>query len=201
MDYELVTVAQLNDEQLKQLAKLHYSVMHTLLSDLGLPVVLRYYQIAYTDPTIQGICLVSPSGELLGWAMGSPHPDMINSKLRTPLPWFLLQMLRLAITHPLILWQLLTSVVSSSNELAMEAGAIELTYIGVAASQREKGLGKQLLAAFIEASHANGYHSVVLSVEEANAPAIALYEKAGFKIIKTFSEGRYQRQRMELTLA
>ena len=89
MDYELVTVAQLNDEQLKQLAKLHYSVMHTLLSDLGLPMVLRYYQIAYTDPTIQGICLVSPSGELLGWAMGSPHPDMINSKLRTPLPWFL----------------------------------------------------------------------------------------------------------------
>ena len=64
----------------------------------------------------------------------------------------------------------------------MEAGAIELTYIGVAASQREKGLGKQLLAAFIEASHANGYHSVVLSVEEANAPAIAFTKRQASRL-------------------
>jgi ribosomal protein S18 acetylase RimI-like enzyme len=42
---------------------------------------------------------------------------------------------------------------------------------------------------------------VVLSVERENAPAIALYEKAGFKLVKTFSEGRYRRHRMELKLA
>jgi len=44
------------------------------------------------------------------------------------------------------------------------------------------------------------YRSVVLSVEKDNEPAIALYQKAGFKITKTFSEGRYERHRMELIL-
>jgi ribosomal protein S18 acetylase RimI-like enzyme len=57
------------------------------------------------------------------------------------------------------------------------------------------------LNAFVEASRAKGYRSVVLSVEEENLPAITLYEKAGFKVVKTFSEGRYQRHRMELMLA
>ena len=83
----------------------------------------------------------------------------------------------------------------------MKSGAIELTYIGVAPNQRNKGLGRKLLDAFIEASRSSGYHSVVLSVEMENAPAIALYEKAGFKIIQSFSEGRYKRHRLELILA
>ena len=63
-----------------------------------------------------------------------------------------------------------------------------------------KGLGRTLLNKFIELSRLKGYHSVVLSVEEENQTAIALYEKSGFKIIKTFSEGRYQRHRMEYIL-
>jgi ribosomal protein S18 acetylase RimI-like enzyme len=61
-------------------------------------------------------------------------------------------------------------------------------------------LGKGLLNTFIETSREAGYRSVVLSVEKDNEPAIALYQKAGFKIIKTFSEGHYERHRMELIL-
>jgi ribosomal protein S18 acetylase RimI-like enzyme len=57
-----------------------------------------------------------------------------------------------------------------------------------------------LLHKFVEESRSKGYHSVVLSVEAENRTALALYEKSGFKIVKTFSEGRYQRHRMELTL-
>ena len=82
----------------------------------------------------------------------------------------------------------------------MKSNAIELTYIGVAPDQRGKGLGRDLLNAFIEASRVAGYRSVILSVEKENESAIALYEKAGFKVIRTFSEGRYKRHRMELTL-
>jgi len=83
----------------------------------------------------------------------------------------------------------------------METGAIEMTYIGVASHQRNKGLGRELLSAFIEASRMAGHRSVVLSVEMENAPAIALYKQAGFKIVKSFSEGRYKRHRMKLILA
>jgi|SRR5687767_6167000 len=200
MDYTLVEFPQLDTDGINRLAALHHSVMQTLLSNLGLPVVLRYYQVAREERSVVGICAVSPSGEMLGWALGSPHPNLINSRVRTPLTWFLLQMLRLTLTRPLVLWQLVSSVLRSSGQPDLKSGAIELTYIGVASDQRGKGLGRKLLDAFIEASRMAGYHSVVLSVEMENMPAIALYEKAGFKIIQSFSEGHYQRHRMELVL-
>jgi ribosomal protein S18 acetylase RimI-like enzyme len=110
-------------------------------------------------------------------------------------------MLQLAITHPLVFKQLVSSTLSSSTEMERNSGAIELTYIGVSSAHQGKGLGRALLNKFIELSRLRGYHSVVLSVEEENKTAIALYEKSGFKIIKTFSEGRYQRHRMEYILA
>lgn len=201
MDYALVALSQLDDEGVKHLAALHHSVMHTLLSDLGLPMVLRYYQVARNDPLVIGLCLVSPSGEMLGWALGSPHPDRINSYLRAPFTWFLFQMLRVAFTRPLVFWQLVSSVLKSSIHLQMKSSAIELTYIGVASHQRVKGLGKKLLYAFIEASRLKDYDSILLTVETDNSPAISLYENAGFKIIKTYSEGHHQRHRMELVLA
>jgi len=201
MDYALVEFSQLDTDGMNRLAALHHSVMHTLLSNLGLPMVLRYYQVARDDPAVIGLCAVSTSGEMLGWALGSSHPDLINSRLRTPFTWFLFQLLRLTLTRPLVLWQLISSVLSSSKRSPTESGAIELTYIGVASNQRNKGLGRKLLDAFIEASRSSGYHSVVLSVEMENAPAIALYEKAGFKISQSFSEGRYKRHRLELILA
>lgn len=132
--------------------------------------------------------------------MGSPHPDRINSSLRKPLPWFAAQMFRVMFTRPLTLLQLVSSIFSSSAKTEMDGDEIELTYIGVAPNQREKGFGKKLLNAFIESSSSNGYRSVVLSVEIDNSDAIALYEKSGFKLTRTYSEGRYQRHRMELIL-
>ncbi|MGZ9226120.1 MAG: GNAT family N-acetyltransferase [Anaerolineales bacterium] len=110
-------------------------------------------------------------------------------------------MLRLTFTRPLVLWQLISSVLGSSGQPDMKSGAIELTYIGVAPNQRSKGLGREILNAFIEASRMAGHRSVVLSVEMGNTPAIALYENTGFKIIQSFSEGPYKRHRMELVLA
>ena len=200
MDVELVPLSDLSETNLKQLAVLHHGVMPTLLTDLGLPIVLRYYQIARRDSSVLGISALDSSHEVIGWVTGSPHPDKINSQLRSPLSWFVLQMLRVIITRPRILMQLLSSVLFSSAQMEMNSGAIELTYIGVAPSQRGKDLGKDLLNQFIKTSGENGYRSIVLSVETDNKPAIALYEKSGFKITRTYSEGRYQRHRMELIL-
>ena len=200
MDERIVELAQLTDAELKGLAILHQSVMHTLLSDLGLPVVLRYYQIAKADPNVLGFCVCSASGEMIGWAMGSPYPDRINAQLRSPLTWFMLQMFRVMMTRPLVLRQLFSSALSAPGTAELRGDAVELTYIGVASALRGKGLGTQLLDAFIEASRSRGYHVVVLSVEKENQSAISLYERSGFRIVKTFSEGRYQRHRMELTL-
>lgn len=196
--FRFVHISALDEHELKRLAALHQSVMHTLLSGLGLPIVTKYYQVARSDLSVIGICAVNSLNEIVGWAVGSPDPVAINEKLRRPGIWFLLQMLRVAVTRPLVFSQLVTSVFSFSAP--MEYNAIELTYIGVDASAQGKGLGRALLDRFVEESRTRGYHSVVLSVEVENQPAISLYEKSGFKVSRSFSEGRYKRHRMELTL-
>jgi ribosomal protein S18 acetylase RimI-like enzyme len=200
MNFRLIEFSQLTTDDIKRLANLHHSVMHTLLSDLGFAFVWRYYQVAQADPWVIGFCAVSTSNEMIGWAMGSPHPDRITSQLRSPFLWFAFQILRITLTRPIVLLQLISSVVSASDQTDVKKDAIELTYIGVAADQRGKRVGETLLHAFLEASRSHGYRSVALSVEKENLAAISLYEQAGFAVIKTFSEGRYQRHRMELTL-
>jgi ribosomal protein S18 acetylase RimI-like enzyme len=199
MNFTITPISQLDSPTLTRLAELHQSVMHTLLSELGQPVVLRYYQVCQGDPSVIGLCAISSAtGEMLGWAVGSPQPDELNARLRQPLTWFAGQMLRLAVTRPAVLGQLAASVLSASSQMDSEAGAIELTYIGVAASTRGQGLGQALLAAFVDAARASGHRSVTLSVETDNPEAVALYTKAGFQLSKTFTEGRFERHRMRL---
>ena len=198
MNFTITPLSQLDPPGLARLAALHQPVMRTLLSDLGLPVVQRYYEICQQDSSVVGFCATSTGGGAIGWAVGCSHPDKISAHLRAPLTWFAGQMLRLAFTRPAVLVQLAQSVFSASDVNLLQPGQIELTYIGVAPSARGQGLGKALLTAFVDASRIAGYHSVVLSVETDNPEAIALYSKAGFKIIKNFQEGRFVRHRMEL---
>ena len=51
--------------------------------------------------------------------------------------------------------------------------------IAVVASRRSQGIGRRLLVGLVEASVAQGYRALSLSVAEAN-PARALYESVGF---------------------
>ena len=94
--------------------------------------------------------------------------------------------------------QLVQSALSASDANVLHPGQLELTYIGVAPAARRRGLGKGLLAAFLEASRAAGYVAVALSVETDNPAAIALYTNGGFHITRTFHEGHFERHRMEL---
>jgi ribosomal protein S18 acetylase RimI-like enzyme len=198
MKDQIIPVSQLNEKQIAELASLHYRVMHTLLSDLGLPMVEKYYQIACRDSTVIGFCALSETGHLLGWAIGSPKPEQLNRRLREVSFWFISQMLRVLMTRPQVMKQLLSSL--ESTALPMPADAIELTYLGVDLSARRQGVGRELLHMFTRAAQEAKYHMVVLSVESENRSAIALYTRAGFKIIDTFAEGSFHRHRMELTL-
>jgi GNAT superfamily N-acetyltransferase len=215
MNYTLISLQQLSSQFLPSLADLHSATMPTLLADLGQPVVLRYYQLAQKDPSVISFCALASSDEtplsqsiqnpsfifhpssLLAYVLGLPSPSGLNSHLRSPLPWFAAQMLRLAFTHPFVLWQLAQTIFSLSDENIIHPGQIELTYIGVAPEARGQGLGKTMLTAFVNAARRAGYKSVVLSVETDNPAAIALYTKFGFTITRTFSEGKFHRHRME----
>lgn len=199
MNYILIPVHQLDSQQLKLLASLHQAVMETLLSDLGFPIVERYYQAAAEDEKVIGFCAVR-EGAALGWVVGSPHPQALNNRLRSPLWWFALQMLRVLFTRPRLLWQLAVSARLARNESIPEPGEIELTYLGVAPEARGQKLGYALLQEFITTCRAAGYKKVLLSVEIENEAAADLYRKSDFQIAKTFTEGQYERHRMELTL-
>lgn len=200
------------------LADLHCDTMPTLLTDLGNPFVLRYYQIAQTDPSViafvvinsqteqaQSSCASAPLNtaplstehRLLAYCLGSPNPSSLNARLRSPLPWFAGQMLKIALTRPGALLQLAQSTLSASDANMLPPGQIELTYIGVAPQARRQGLGKTILTAFVQAARTAGYTSVALSVETDNSAALALYARFGFMITQTFTEGRYHRHRME----
>jgi ribosomal protein S18 acetylase RimI-like enzyme len=215
---EILPLSHLPPASIPALADLHAATMPTLLADLGRDILLRYYQIAQTDPSVIALCAlesIQPTPEYrisniespitnpqlpIAYCLGSPNPAALNAKLRTPLTWFASQLLKLVFTRPGVLVQLAQSVLTAAPANDLRPGQIELTYIGVAPSARGRGLGKTILSAFVESARDVGYTSVALSVETDNPAALTLYAKFGFTITQTFSEGSYRRHRMELLL-
>ncbi|PWH12991.1 MAG: hypothetical protein DDG60_11290 [Anaerolineae bacterium] len=212
---EIIHLSQLPANLLPALTDLHLATMPTLLTELGKPFVLRYYQLAQADPTVIALvarstashplpstALPPSSGEndLLGYCLGSPCPSSLTARLRSPAAWFAKHILSATFSHPSVLLQLAQSTLFASKANTLQPGQIELTYIGVAPQARGYGLGTKLLTAFAESAQKTGYTSIALSVETDNLPALALYAKFGFRITQTFTEGRYHRHRMEYRL-
>lgn len=200
MEYTIQPFANLDNHSLERVALLHQSVMHNLLTDLGFAIILRYYQIARSDPSVIGFCAVSPSHEILGWAVGSADPHVLNSRMQMSLSWLMKQLLCLAVTRPVVFSQVLFSVFYASQH-KLSPSTVELTYIGVAPDVQGNGIGRALLEAFTEASRSSGYCSIELSTEIDNLHALALYEKSDFIVQRTFKEGRFERYRMERKLS
>ena len=65
-----------------------------------------------------------------------------------------------------------------------EDGSSWLTFLGVKPAHRRKGVGRSLLARFIEESRKKGSHKVSLDTDPRLIPAVRLYESMGF-----FTEG------------
>jgi len=194
----LLPIAELHEQQISELADLHLRVMHSLLTDLGPAFVDKYYHLASRDETMVGICATAEDSSMLGWVIGSPDPNRMNRRLRSEPLWFLWQLSLALLRHPGLLVQLAASTRTSSAPLG--EGTLELTYLGVDSSARGQGLGRALLLAFLESARKLGFNKVGLSVETDNEAARAVYSQAGFTVVNTFREGRYNRQRMELTL-
>jgi len=65
----------------------------------------------------------------------------------------------------------------------MGEGTLEMVYCGVAPAFRGKGLGQCLVAILLRRGRELGYDRLRLCVDEKNRPAIAIYEKTGFRRI------------------
>ncbi len=60
------------------------------------------------------------------------------------------------------------------------AGEAELLTLAVSPDARRRGLGRRLVARFLYQARLRGAENAFLEVSAENAPAIALYESAGF---------------------
>ncbi len=136
----------------------------------------------------------------MGYVVGTPRPDHLNAQLTKPLPWFAVQCLRLALTRPAVLWQALVSSSSQGAQMPQDGRAIELVYVAVDPKCRGLGVGRALMQAFQDSSRAAGYRSVVASQELDNQASIGLFAAMGYHVTSRYREGRYERQRVELTL-
>ncbi len=200
MKYTLYPIHQIDPALIVPMAKLHESALKILLSDMGFPFVLRYFQLAVEDPSVIGFYAMSEENTLIGYVVGAPRPDELNSKLTKPRLWFLGQCLRLLFTRPRILWQAIVSSLTLSQQVASETEAIEVVYMSVDPQARGKGLGRALMQAFHDASREAGYKRVFGSQEVENDSSISLLTSMGYKVKYNFREGHYDRQRIELIL-
>ena len=150
MTYQLYTIREIAPGLIVPMAKLHESALHTLLSDMGFPFVLRYFQLAVNDPLVIGFYALSEKGALIGYVLGTPKPDKLNSQITKSLPWFAVQCIRLLFTRPRVLWQAVVSSLTLSKQIADETDAIEVVYMSVDPQARGQGLGRALMVASIE---------------------------------------------------
>ncbi len=75
--------------------------------------------------------------------------------------------------------------------LLLSAGSADVATLGVAPEARRRGLGRALLQELLGHAALRGVAQVMLEVAVGNAPAIALYRRAGFEVISR-RRGYYQ---------
>jgi len=66
------------------------------------------------------------------------------------------------------------------NEVHGQA-ILEIAYMGLSLESRGKGLGRALIARAIQTAREDGFAALMLAVDESNASAVRLYERAGFR--------------------
>ena len=66
---------------------------------------------------------------------------------------------------------------------SLDGADIETVF--VLGAMRRKGIAKSLIEFCINDIKSKGLNKILLEVRRSNAPAISLYEKAGFKVIST----------------
>ncbi len=171
-----------------------------LLSRLGYPFVLRYFENAVNDERAFGFYAQDDeSGEVMGFSLASPEPSSLTASLIEDKGWFIKNILKVLWMRPLAFFQMVISSITIRGQM-YELNTIECVYFTVDPKFRGRGLGRSLQKALMDEGRKRGYKKIYASVETWNIASLKATQANGFKIIKTFREGIYFRHRLESEL-
>ncbi|MFN8413155.1 MAG: GNAT family N-acetyltransferase [Anaerolineales bacterium] len=200
MSYTIHSIKEFPRELLPQLATLHLDD-HGLLTQLGYPFVLRYFEIVLEDKDVVGVFAQDDqSGKLVGYNVASPKPDSLTSQLTKNRAWFVKEIIKVIFTKPSAFIQLLISSLTIKTQMEDEEGAIESLYLTINDEYRGQKVGRTLQQGLFEEARKAGYKRIVGSIETWNEASIKMCQSNGFVIKKTFREGKFIRHRIEKIL-
>ena len=191
-------IEPLGSQHLDDVVRLHCASLTGLLSTLGSRATRAFYASALKTPLMVGF--VCTDGETLrGHVFGSTRPDRLRADVLRANRLQVLAGLCLGFARrPSALRLILQR--GRPDEGAYDPRQPELTYLAVTSESRGAGIGRQLVAAFGEAMLHAGVPAYELSVDDENHPAIAFYERLGFRLVGRYSEFGivHRRYRLEL---
>ncbi|MFN8382407.1 MAG: GNAT family N-acetyltransferase [Anaerolineales bacterium] len=200
MSYSLLPLKEIDPSQLSRIAEIHMGDAG-LLSKLGYPFVLRYFEIAIKDERAFGFyAQENETGEVMGFSLASPEPSALTSQLTNDLTWFIKQILKVLITRPLVFLQMVISSITIKGQMENDPSAIECVYFTVDPKFRGQKLGRALQKALMDEGRKRGYKKIFASIETWNIASLKATQANGFTIAKTFREGKYHRHRLESKL-
>lgn len=171
-----------------------------LLSKLGHPFVLKYFEYAIKDTRAFGFyAQEDETDEIMGFSLASPEPSSLTSKLTEDKGWFIKNIFKVIFTRPLAFLQMVISSITIRRQM-YEPNSIECVYFTVDPKFRGHGLGRSLQKALMDEGRKQGYKKIYASVETWNIASLKATQANGLKIIKTFREGIYHRHRLESEL-
>jgi len=199
MAYTFHPLASIPSVLLPRIAEIHMGDAG-LLSKLGYPFVLRYFENAIKDEQAFGFyAQEDETGEIMGFSLASPEPSSLTSKLTEDKAWFARNILKVIATRPAAFLQMLVSSVTIRGQM-YEPNTIECVYFTVDPKYRGRGLGRELQNSLMDEGRKRGYKKIYASVETWNIASLKATQANGFRIIRTFREGIYYRHRLESEL-
>lgn len=198
MAYTLYPLKGINPSLLPRIAEIQLGDAG-LLSKLGYPFVLRYFEMAVKDEYAFGFyAQENETGQIMGFSLASPEPSALTSNLTRDRGWFIKQILKVLFTRPLVFLQMVISSITIQGQ--MESEAIECVYFTVDPNFRGQKLGRTLQKALMDEGRKQGYKIIFASIETWNIASLKATQANGFTIAKTFREGKYHRHRLESKL-
>lgn len=198
MNYTLHPLKEINPRLLPRIAEIHMGDAG-LLSKLGYPFVLRYFEISVKDERAFGFyAQENETGEIMGFSLASPEPSALTSELTRDRKWFIKEILKVIFARPLVFLQMVISSITIQGQ--MENEAIECVYFTVDPKFRGQRLGRALQKSLMDEGRKRGYKKIFASIETWNKASLAATQANGFTIVKTFREGIYHRHRLESKL-